>query len=121
MEGLSNVRKAFPKGIFEKLEMKQNSRYISSNIEFVKLISPNGTVIRLEVKVKYWKSGMILDEKFLTRPLQGSCKKRCRLFNEDKIYFCKRNSKGVTVTAKQMDEDIKIDAKIVIGADGPPP
>ena len=52
-------------GIFEKLEMKQNSRYISSNIEFVKLISPNGTVIRLDSeKVKYWKSGMILDRSF---------------------------------------------------------
>lgn len=109
-------------GIFEKLEMKQNSRYISSNIEFVKLISPNGTVIRLDSeKVKYWKSGMILDREVFDKAIaKEAARNGVDFLMKTRFTSAKRNSKGVIVTAKQMDEDIKIDAKIVIGADGPP-
>jgi digeranylgeranylglycerophospholipid reductase len=109
-------------GIFEKLEMKQSSRYISSNIEFVKLISPNGTVIRLDgEKVKYWKSGMILDREVFDKAIaKEAARNGADFLMKTRFISAKRNSNGVTVTAKQMNEDIQIDAKIVIGADGPP-
>ncbi|KYC53702.1 MAG: Digeranylgeranylglycerophospholipid reductase [Candidatus Methanofastidiosum methylothiophilum] len=109
-------------GLFEKLEMKQSNRYISTNIEFVKLISPNGTVIRLDgEKVKYWKSGMILDREVFDKAIaKEAARNGADFLMKTRFVSAKRTSNGVTVKAKQMNEDIQIDAKILIGADGPP-
>ncbi|NYT03196.1 MAG: NAD(P)/FAD-dependent oxidoreductase [Candidatus Methanofastidiosa archaeon] len=109
-------------GLFEKLEMKQSDRYISTNIEFVKLISPNGTVIRLDgERVKYWKSGMILDREVFDKAIaKEAARNGADFLMKTRFVSAKRTSSGVTVNAKQMNEDIQIDAKIVIGADGPP-
>ncbi|KYC44810.1 MAG: Digeranylgeranylglycerophospholipid reductase [Candidatus Methanofastidiosum methylothiophilum] len=109
-------------GLFEKLEMKQSDRYVSTNIEFVKLISPNGTVIRLDgERVKYWKSGMILDREVFDKAIaKEAARNGADFLMKTRFVSAKRNSSGVTVKAKQMNEDIQIDAKVVIGADGPP-
>lgn len=109
-------------GLFEKLEMKQSDRYISTNIEFVKLIAPNGTVIRLDgERVKYWKSGMILDREVFDKAIaKEAARNGADFLMKTRFVSAKRNSSGVTVMAKQMNEDIQIDAKVVIGADGPP-
>ena len=109
-------------GIFEKLDMKQDSRYISSKIEFVKLIAPNGTVIRLDgEKVKYWKSGMVLDREVFDKAIaKEAARSGADFLMKTRFVSAKKNSKGVTVQAKHMNEDIQIDAKIIIGADGPP-
>ncbi|NYT13206.1 MAG: NAD(P)/FAD-dependent oxidoreductase [Candidatus Methanofastidiosa archaeon] len=109
-------------GLFEKLEMKQSDRYISTNIEFVKLIAPNGTVIRLDgERVKYWKSGMILDREVFDKAIaKEAARNGADFLMKTRFVSAKRNSNGVTVKAKQMNEDIQIDAKVVIGADGPP-
>jgi digeranylgeranylglycerophospholipid reductase len=109
-------------GLFEKLEMKQSDRYISTNIEFVKLIAPNGTVIRLDgERVKYWKSGMILDREVFDKAIaKEAARNGADFLMKTRFVSAKRNSNGVTVNAKQMNEDIQIDAKVVIGADGPP-
>ncbi|NPV49806.1 MAG: NAD(P)/FAD-dependent oxidoreductase [Candidatus Methanofastidiosum sp.] len=109
-------------GLFEKLEMKQSDRYISTNIEFVKLIAPNGTVIRLDgERVKYWKSGMILDREVFDKAIaKEAARNGADFLMKTRFVSAKRNSNGVTVKAKQMNEDIQIDAKIIIGADGPP-
>ena len=109
-------------GLFEKLEMKQSDRYVSTNIEFVKLISPNGTVIRLDgERVKYWKSGMILDREVFDKAIaKEAARNGADFLMKTRFVSAKRNSNGVTVKAKQMNEDIQIDAKIIIGADGPP-
>ena len=109
-------------GIFEKLEMKPNSRYVSTKIEFVKLIAPNGTVVRLDgEKVKYWKSGMILDREVFDKAIaKEAARNGADFLMKTRFVSAKRTSKGVTVQAKQMNEDIQIDAKMIIGADGPP-
>ncbi len=109
-------------GLFEKLEMKQDSRCISTKIEFVKLIAPNGTVVRLDgEKVKYWKSGMVLDREVFDKSIaKEAARNGADFLMKTRFVSAKRNSKGVTVQAKQMNEDIQIDAKIIIGADGPP-
>lgn len=109
-------------GIFEKLEIKPNSRYVSTKIEFVKLIAPNGTVIRLDgEKVKYWKSGMVLDREVFDKAIaKEAARNGADFLMKTRFVSAKRTSKGVTVQAKQMNEDIQIDAKIIIGADGPP-
>ena len=109
-------------GLFEKLEMKQDSRCISTKIEFVKLIAPNGTVVRLDgEKVKYWKSGMVLDREVFDKSIaKEAARNGADFLMKTRFVSAKRNSKGVTVQAKHMNEDIQIDAKIIIGADGPP-
>lgn len=109
-------------GLFEKLEMKQDSRCISTKIEFVKLIAPNGTVVRLDgEKVKYWKSGMVLDREVFDKSIaKEAARNGADFLMKTRFVSAKRNSNGVTVQAKHMNEDIQIDAKIIIGADGPP-
>lgn len=109
-------------GLFEKLDMKQDSRYISTKIEFVKLIAPNGTVVRLDgEKVKYWKSGMVLDREVFDKAIaKEAARSGAEFLMKTRFVSAKRNSKGVTVQAKHMNEDIQIDAKMIIGADGPP-
>lgn len=109
-------------GLFEKLDMKQSDRYISTKIEFVKLISPNGTVIRLDgEKVKYWKSGMVLDREVFDKAIaKEAARNGADFLMKTRFVSAKRTANGVTVKAKQMNEDIQIDAKILIGADGPP-
>ncbi len=109
-------------GIFDKLEMKQESRYISTKIEYVKLIAPNGTVVRLDgEKVKYWKSGMVLDREVFDKAIaKEAARKGTDFLMKTRFISAKRNSEGVTVKAKQMEEDIEIQAKVLIGADGPP-
>ncbi|MEN6378195.1 MAG: NAD(P)/FAD-dependent oxidoreductase [Methanofastidiosum sp.] len=108
--------------LFEKLGMKQDSRYISTKIEFVKLIAPNGTVVRLDgEKVKYWKSGMVLDREVFDKAIaKEAARNGADFLMKTRFVSAKRTSKGVTVQAKQMNEDIQIDAKVIIGADGPP-
>jgi len=109
-------------GLFQRLDMKQDKRFISSKIDFVKLISPNGTVIKLDSgKIKYMKGGMVLDREVFDKAIaKEAARNGADFLMKTRFISAKRTGKGVSVKAKHMNEDIQIDAKIVIGADGPP-
>jgi digeranylgeranylglycerophospholipid reductase len=109
-------------GLFDKLEIKQDNRYISTKIDYVKLIAPNGTVVKLDgERVKYLKSGMVLDREVFDKAIaKEAARNGANFLMKTRFVSAKRTSKGVTVQAKEMNEDIQIDAKIIIGADGPP-
>ena len=109
-------------GLFQRLDMKQDKRFISTKIDFVKLISPNGTVIKLDSdKIKYMKGGMVLDREVFDKAIaKEAARNGADFLMKTRFISAKRTGKGVSVKAKHMNEDIQIDAKIVIGADGPP-
>lgn len=109
-------------GLFEKLEIKKSDRYVSTKIDFVKLISPNGTVVKLDSKtIKYMKGGTVLDREVFDKAIaKEAARNGADFLMKTRFVSAKRTSKGVTVQAKQMNEDIQIDAKVIIGADGPP-
>ena len=109
-------------GLFQRLDMKQDKRFISTKIDFVKLISPNGTVIKLDSdKIKYMKGGMVLDREVFDKAIaKEAARNGADFLMKTRFISANRTGKGVSVKAKHMNEDIQIDAKIVIGADGPP-
>jgi len=109
-------------GLFQRLDMKQDKRFISTKIDFVKLISPNGTVIKLDSdKIKYMKGGMVLDREVFDKAIaKEAARSGADFLMKTRFISAKRTGNGVSVKAKHMNEDIQIDAKIVIGADGPP-
>ncbi len=109
-------------GLFQRLDMKQDKRFISAKIDFVKLISPNGTVIKLDSdKIKYMKGGMVLDREVFDKAIaKEAARNGADFLMKTRFISAKRTGNGVNVKAKHMNEDIEIDAKIVIGADGPP-
>lgn len=109
-------------GLFQRLDMKQDKRFISTKIDFVKLISPNGTVIKLDSdKIKYMKGGMVLDREVFDKAIaKEAARNGADFLMKTRFISAKRTGNGVNVKAKHMNEDIEIDAKIVIGADGPP-
>jgi len=109
-------------GLFQRLDMKQDKRFISTKIDFVKLISPNGTVIKLDSdKIKYMKGGMVLDREVFDKAIaKEAARNGADFLMKTRFISAKRTGNGVSVKAKHMNEDIEIDAKIVIGADGPP-
>lgn len=109
-------------GLFQRLDMKQDKRFISTKIDFVKLISPNGTVIKLDSdKIKYMKGGMVLDREVFDKAIaKEAARSGADFLMKTRFISAKRTGNGVSVKAKHMNEDIEIDAKIVIGADGPP-
>ena len=109
-------------GLFQRLDMKQDKRFISTKIDFVKLISPNGTVIKLDSdKIKYMKGGMVLDREVFDKAIaKEAARNGADFLMKTRFISAKRTGNGVSVKAKHMNEDIQIDAKIVIGADGPP-
>jgi len=109
-------------GLFQRLDMKQDKRFISTKIDFVKLISPNGTVIKLDSdKIKYMKGGMVLDREVFDKAIaKEAARNGADFLMKTRFISAKRTGNGVSVKAKHMNEDIEIDAKILIGADGPP-
>ena len=62
------------------------------------------------IKVKYWKTGMVLDREVFDKAIAKEAEEMAQTFDEDKICSAKR-TKGATGQGKHMNEDIQIDAE----------
>jgi len=67
------------------------------------------------------KGGMVLDREVFDKAIaKEAARSGADFLMKTRFISAKRTGNGVSVKAKHMNEDIEIDAKIVIGADGPP-
>jgi digeranylgeranylglycerophospholipid reductase len=113
-EGVSN-------GGLESLGIEHNPRWITRELDGVRLIAPDGTNVWLTSdKVDLPEAGCILERKVFDKYMAMDA---ARAGAEIKIKTLatrmERNDEGFLVDAECMDEKFQIQAKIVIAADGP--
>jgi digeranylgeranylglycerophospholipid reductase len=107
--------------IFTQLELEPNERWISHNVSYVKLYSPGGILVDLNdervAKIKY---GYVLDRKVFDKDLATiAAKEGARILLKTRFVTGERLDNGMArVHARNFGEDVVIDAKVVIAADG---
>lgn len=113
-EGVSN-------GGLESLGIDKNPRWITKELDGVRLISPQGIEVRLTSdKVDLPEAGCILERKVFDKYMAMDA---ARAGAEIKIKTLatgmKKTIEGYLVSAESMGETFHIKAKIIIAADGP--
>ncbi|RZN47525.1 NAD(P)/FAD-dependent oxidoreductase [archaeon] len=107
--------------IFSQLELEPDTRWISHNVSYVKLVSPGGRVVDLNdervAKIKY---GYVLDRKVFDKDLATfAAKEGANVLLKTRFVSGERLGNGlVRAHARNFGDDVTIDAKIIIAADG---
>lgn len=105
----------------KKLNIKPNSRWVTKEINGVRLIAPNGTSVWLnEEKVKLPETGYVLERKVFDKYLaMEAARAGVKIMVKTLATGLKREEDGLIVSVECMDQNFDIKAKIVVGADGP--
>lgn len=105
----------------KKLNIKPNSRWVTKEINGVRLIAPNGTSVWLnEEKVKLPETGYVLERKVFDKYLaMEAARAGVKIMVKTLATGLKREEDGLIVSVECMDHNFDIKAKIVVGADGP--
>lgn len=105
----------------KKLNIKPNSRWVTKEINGVRLIAPNGTSVWLnEEKVKLPETGYVLERKVFDKYLaMEAARSGVKIMVKTLATGLKREEDGLIVSVECMDQNFDIKAKIVVGADGP--
>jgi len=109
------------KSVFEKLELEPDPNWLRKEVSGVKLIAPNGKVIDLdESKVSQVAYGYVLDRKVFDKDLVGhAARAGAEIYLKTRFVSGERLENGlVRAHARHFGEDVVIDAKIIIAADG---
>jgi len=109
------------KRIFEILETGPEDRWLRKEVSGVKLVSPNGTVVDLDDgNVNTVAYGYVLDRKVFDKDLVAiAAKEGVKVFLKTRFVTGERLEDGrVRAHAKHFGEDLTIDAKLIIAADG---
>jgi len=107
--------------VFEKLELEPNPRWISRSVPYVRLVSPSGHVVDLnDERVAKIKFGFVLDRKVFDKDLATfAVIEGADMHLKTRFVTGERLENGtMRVYARQFGEDITIDAKMIIAADG---
>ena len=107
-------------GLLE-LGVEPSSRWITSEISGVRLVSPNGTDVWLtEDTVKLPEMGYVVERKVFDKHMaMDAARAGADIMIKTLAKGLERKDGHVIVKAERMGEEIDIKAKIVIGADGP--
>ncbi|MBP1946491.1 NAD(P)/FAD-dependent oxidoreductase [Methanobacterium petrolearium] len=105
----------------KRLEVTPDPRWIASEINKVRLVSPNGTDVLLdEEKVKLSEVGYVLERKVFDKHLaMDAARAGAQIMVKTLATSMKTGKNGITVQLEHMGNPLEIKAKIVIGADGP--
>ncbi|MBM4240187.1 MAG: NAD(P)/FAD-dependent oxidoreductase [Euryarchaeota archaeon] len=105
----------------KKLGIKPKSRWVTHEIENVRLVSPNGTVVWLnQDKVKLPEAGYVLERKVFDKHMaMDAARAGAKIKIKTLAKGLKKEGDQIIVNAESMGESFDIRAKIVIGADGP--
>jgi len=109
------------KRVFDKLEMEPDPRWLRWQVSGVKLISPNGKSIDLDdSNVSTVAYGYVLDRKAFDKDLAGhAARAGAEIYLKTRFVSGERLGNGmVRAHARHFGEDVTIDAKIIIAADG---
>jgi digeranylgeranylglycerophospholipid reductase len=107
-------------GLIE-LGVEPSSRWITSEINGVRLVSPNGTDVWLtEDTVKLPEMGYVVERKVFDKHMaMDAARAGADIMIKTLAKGLERKDGHVIVKAERMGEEFDIKAKIVIGADGP--
>lgn len=107
-------------GLIE-LGVEPSSRWITSEINGVRLVSPNGTDVWLtEDTVKLPEMGYVVERKVFDKHMaMDAARAGADIMIKTLAKGLERKDGHVIVKAERMGEQFEIKAKIVIGADGP--
>ena len=107
-------------GLIE-LGVDPSSRWITSEINGVRLVSPNGTDVWLtEDTVKLPEMGYVIERKVFDKHMaMDAARAGADIMIKTLAKGLERKDGHVIVKAERMGEEFEIKAKIVIGADGP--
>ena len=107
-------------GLIE-LGVEPSSRWITSEIDGVRLVSPNGTDVWLtEDTVKLPEMGYVIERKVFDKHMaMDAARAGADIMIKTLAKGLERKDDHVIVKAERMGEEFDIKAKIVIGADGP--
>lgn len=105
----------------KRLGVTPNPRWIASDINKVRLVSPNGTDVLLdEDKVKLSEVGYVLERKVFDKHLaMDAARAGAQIMVKTIATGMSKENDGIIVQLEHMGTPFEIKAKIVIGADGP--
>jgi digeranylgeranylglycerophospholipid reductase len=105
----------------KKLMIEPSSRWVTKELSGVRMIAPNGSSVWLnEEKVKLPEAGYILERKVFDKHMaMDSARAGAQIMVKTLATGLRREGENMVVSAETMGEEFEIQAKIVIGADGP--
>lgn len=110
-------------GISQKVDtfkVLEGTRWIASKMEGARIISPNGTTIKLSAEFAGSETGYVLYRDIFDQELaRGAVRKGAELMlNTSAVGLLKKDEKIKGVKAQHFDETMEIEADVVVGADG---
>lgn len=110
-------------GISEKVDnfhILEGKRWIASKMDGARIFSPNGTMVKLSAEFAGSETGYVVYRDIFDQELaRGAVKKGVTLMlDTNAVSLWKKNGKVAGVKARRFDEDLTIEADIVVGADG---
>jgi len=105
----------------KRLGITPDPRWITTEINSVRLVSPNGTDVLLdEEKVKLSEVGYVLERKVFDKHIaMDAARAGAQIMVKTLATGIERTNNHLIVTLEHMDHPFQVQAKIVIGADGP--
>jgi digeranylgeranylglycerophospholipid reductase len=110
-------------GISRKIDswdMLDGKRWIASSMDGARIYSPDGTMVKLVADMAGNETGYVVyrdifDQELARRAVKAGAK---IMMNTQATSLIKEKDKISGITAKRFDEEIEIEADIVVGADG---
>ena len=110
------------KRIFEKLDLEMDPHWVTNEIRGVRFVAPDGTDIWLsEDQIDLPDAGYVLERKIFDKHMAAeAAREGAEIRIKTQAKGIKREEDGsFTVACESMGETFDINAKIIIGADGP--
>lgn len=109
------------KKIFEKLDLEMNPRWITQEIRGVRFVAPDGTELWFdETQIDLPDAGYVLERKVFDKHMaMEAAREGAEIRIKTQAKAIERDGDSFTVTCESMGETFDINAKIIIGADGP--
>lgn len=110
-------------GISRKIDewgMLEGRRWIASKMEGARIYSPNGTMVKLSAEMAGNETGYVVYRDIFDQELARQASKAGAeiVMNTNATGLLKEKDKIIGVKSKQYDEEIEIEADIVVGTDG---
>ena len=104
----------------DDFEMLGSKRWIANRMDGAKVYSPDGTKVTLAAEKAGNETGYVIYRDIFDQELARSAAKAGAeiMMNTEAVSLIKENEKIAGVKAKHFDEEINIEADIVVGADG---
>lgn len=110
-------------GISRKIDewgMLEGKRWIASNMEGARIFSPDGTMVKLSAEMAGNETGYVIYRDIFDQELARQAAKSGAkiLMSTNATGLLKENNKIIGVKANQYDDEIEIEADIIVGTDG---